>query len=81
MDDWLVAWDFEDDADGNVAHIIAIVFVCRVTGGDLKISHESTDAGWFDFHNLPDPMTPSHRVRLKDYSIAHTDSSLIPIIK
>lgn len=53
--------------DGNVAHIIAIVFVCRVIGGNLKISHESTDAGWFEFNALPDPMTPSHRVRLSDF--------------
>ncbi len=53
--------------DGNVAHIIAIVFACRVIGGNLKISHESTDAGWFDFNALPEPMTPSHRVRLADF--------------
>ena len=53
--------------DGAVAHIIAIVFVCRITGGKLKLSHESTDAGWYDFQNLPEPMTPSHRVRLTDF--------------
>lgn len=53
--------------DGTVAHIIAVVFVCRVVGGDLKISHESTEAGWFEMSALPEPMTPSHRVRIADF--------------
>jgi 8-oxo-dGTP pyrophosphatase MutT (NUDIX family) len=67
--------------DGNVAHIIAIVFVCRVIGGDLKISHESTDAGWFHAHELPNPMTPSHRVRLQDFYHAVSIAKSAPYVR
>jgi ADP-ribose pyrophosphatase YjhB (NUDIX family) len=53
--------------DGRVAHIVAIVFVCKVVGGTLTISDESTDAAWCEPGELPEPMAPSHRVRLTDF--------------
>jgi ADP-ribose pyrophosphatase YjhB (NUDIX family) len=53
--------------DGQVVHIVALVFVCRVVGGERTVSHESTAVEWFDPRALPEPMTPSHVVRLGDF--------------
>ncbi|MGH7130352.1 MAG: NUDIX domain-containing protein [Phycisphaerales bacterium] len=53
--------------DGVVAQVVAAVFICRPTGGTLAMSDESTDLQWFDPRSLPEPMTPSHRVRIDDY--------------
>lgn len=53
--------------DGNIAHIVALTFLCRVVGGAVTLSHESTAVEWFDPAALPTPMTPSHAVRLADF--------------
>lgn len=53
--------------DGNVGHIVAIIFQCRVVGGAIRVSHESTAVEWHPTDMLPEPMTPSHRVRLADF--------------
>lgn len=34
-------------------HYYKIVFLCELTGGELRDSNETTDAGFFDFDNLP----------------------------
>lgn len=34
-------------------HVYKLIFLCEETGGSLAISHESTDIGFFDIHDLP----------------------------
>ncbi len=53
--------------DGNVGHIVALTFACRIVGGEIRVSDESTAVEWHPTDALPEPMTPSHRVRLADF--------------
>jgi len=41
-------------------------FVCEWVAGTLQLSDESTDIGYFPVEALPEPMMPSHLIRLKD---------------
>lgn len=52
--------------DGNIVHNVSLCFVCERVSGTLQISHESTDIGYFPITALPEPMMPSHRIRLQD---------------
>ena len=52
--------------DGRRLHYIAHVLECRVTGGLLRMNHESLELGWFDPHALPEPFSPQHRGRVAD---------------
>lgn len=56
--------------DGNVAQIVALTFHCKVVGGEPRLSHESTAVEWHPPGSLPEPMTPSHKVRLADFLIS-----------
>lgn len=40
-------------------HAYKIVFLCEITGGEARSSHETSDVGFFDFDDLP-PLS-SHR--------------------
>jgi ADP-ribose pyrophosphatase YjhB (NUDIX family) len=40
-------------------HAFKVVFICRETGGELGVSEETTDVGFFDFDDLPE--LSSHR--------------------
>ncbi|HCL8067240.1 NUDIX hydrolase [Enterobacter cloacae] len=35
-------------------HVYKMIFSCEVTGGELAVSHESLDIGYFDPDNLPE---------------------------
>ena len=52
--------------DGNVVQWISTSFVCERTGGELKISDESTDIGYFPLNGLPDQTVIGHRRRIAD---------------
>ena len=52
--------------DGRRLHYIAHVLECRVTGGSLRMNHESLELAWFDPHALPEPFSPQHRGRVAD---------------
>jgi len=45
---------------------VSLCFVCERVAGTLQLSDESTDIGYFPIEALPEPMMPSHRIRLKD---------------
>jgi 8-oxo-dGTP pyrophosphatase MutT (NUDIX family) len=51
---------------GDIVHNVSLCFVCERISGTLQISHESTDIGYFPVEALPEPMMPSHRIRLQD---------------
>ena len=45
---------------------ITIAFECQVRAGELKISEESTDIGYFPVDALPDNTLISHHIRIQD---------------
>lgn len=46
--------------------VVAIVFRCRVTGGELRPSEETTDFAWLPPAEIPDRMTEVFAVRILD---------------
>lgn len=52
--------------NGTVIHYVTLVFECELVSGDLRISDESTDIGYFHPDALPDNTLLSHRIRIKD---------------
>ncbi len=46
--------------------VVALVFLCRVVGGSLRLSDETTDFGWFDPAALPSDIVPTHPERISD---------------
>ena len=51
---------------GDIVHNVSLCFVCERVSGTLQLSDESTDLGYFPLDALPEPMMPSHLIRLKD---------------
>jgi ADP-ribose pyrophosphatase YjhB (NUDIX family) len=53
-------------SDGDLVHFVTVVFECRRRGGELRMSEESTDLGYFDVEALPDNVMLAHSVRIRD---------------
>jgi ADP-ribose pyrophosphatase YjhB (NUDIX family) len=55
-------------SNGEVRQEFSICLACTITGGSLAVSHESTDARFFAFSELPGlTIHPSIRKRIDDY--------------
>ena len=53
--------------DGNKVQIIALSFVAEVIGGELGLSNETTDFGYFSLEELgKKDMLPGHEERIRD---------------
>ncbi len=52
--------------DGNVVQYVNLCFVCLITGGEMAISDESTDIGFYALDALPMPILESHKIRIQD---------------
>jgi ADP-ribose pyrophosphatase YjhB (NUDIX family) len=56
--------------DGRANQSASALFECRMTGGELRLDHESLKLEWFDPNNLlehlPEPFFPNHLPRLRD---------------
>jgi ADP-ribose pyrophosphatase YjhB (NUDIX family) len=52
--------------DGGLVHYVTTVFVCSRRDGELRISDESTDIGYFDVDALPQDTLVSHTQRIQD---------------
>ncbi len=52
--------------DGNVTHWVTVVFQCVRVDGEVRMSDESTDIGYFDVESLPENTLPSHSLRISD---------------
>jgi ADP-ribose pyrophosphatase YjhB (NUDIX family) len=50
----------------DVHQIVIVSFLCRVVGGELALSDETTAIGYFDPTHLPQPMVPTHPLRIQD---------------
>jgi ADP-ribose pyrophosphatase YjhB (NUDIX family) len=62
---------------GDLVHFVTVVFECRQRDGELRISEESTDIGYFDVEALPDNILLSHSVRIRDA----LENSPVPFIR
>lgn len=60
------AWTTVQYPDGHRIQFISALFECRITGGTLKLCHESTALEFHDPSNLPEPFVPNHRQRVID---------------
>jgi ADP-ribose pyrophosphatase YjhB (NUDIX family) len=75
----IACWD--KDRQGHPRqpeHIYKLVFLCRLIGGNLTTSHETTDADFFAAENLP-PLCP-HRAALHYLDLAweHAENLALP---
>ena len=52
--------------DGTAVHYVTFLFECDYVSGELTISDESTDIGYFAPDDLPQDTLLSHRIRIKD---------------
>ena len=61
--------------DGNKAHIVALHFEAEITGGELGLSNETTDFGYFTLAEIEGlEMLGRHRERIIDTLENHTDA-------
>ena len=53
--------------DGNKVHIVVMSFEVEVTGGELGLSNETTEAGFFSVQEMETmPMHGKHKERVED---------------
>ena len=46
--------------------VVAFTFLCRPTGGTLRVTEETTEFAWFDPAALPQDIVPTHPQRIAD---------------
>jgi ADP-ribose pyrophosphatase YjhB (NUDIX family) len=44
--------------NGDEVHVVAVVYICRQYTGDVRISPEHTEWGWFGLDELPGEISP-----------------------
>ena len=52
--------------DGHIVQHVTTAFECTRDGGDLRMSDESTDIGYFDARALPENTLAPHAQRIRD---------------
>ncbi len=52
--------------DGAIVQYVTTAFECARDGGELRMSDESTDIGYFDARALPENTLASHVQRIRD---------------
>jgi ADP-ribose pyrophosphatase YjhB (NUDIX family) len=52
--------------DGAMNQLISLSFECEIEGGELTLSHEGTEVGFYPLDALPKPILLTHRVRIDD---------------
>lgn len=63
-------------ADGNLWQILSVNFLAEVTGGELGLSDETTEAGYFTVAEIEGmDVMDSHITRIKD-ALAHPEGGL-----
>ncbi len=51
---------------GELIQYVSIVYEATVVSGELRISEESTDVGWFPVDDLPNETASAARIRIED---------------
>jgi 8-oxo-dGTP pyrophosphatase MutT (NUDIX family) len=52
--------------DGNSNQLLSLSFECGIIGGELTLSHEGTELGFYSLESLPEPMLLTHKIRIED---------------
>lgn len=52
--------------DGNLVQYVNLTFACEIIGGQMLLSDESTDIGFFDVKALSEPVLLSNKIRIED---------------
>ncbi len=52
--------------DGNANQLLSLNFECEITGGELTLSDEGTELGFYPLDALPQPMLLTHKIRIED---------------
>jgi len=64
----------------NVVHYVVIVCACRITGAGpaerMPDVAETKALEWFPTDQLPEPMVPSHVLRIRDFAEGRTEAVL-----
>jgi ADP-ribose pyrophosphatase YjhB (NUDIX family) len=64
----------------NLVHYVVVVCACRITGAGpaerMPDPAETLALEWFALDDLPEPMIPSHILRLQDYATGQTEAFL-----
>lgn len=59
--------------DGNTTQMFNVCFECEITGGELTLSDESLEIGFFDVTALPEPLLFTHKPRIADALARRTE--------
>jgi len=51
---------------GDVVQICSMCFECEIIGGQITISPESVEIGFYPLDALPQPMLLTHKIRIQD---------------
>lgn len=51
---------------GQIVHYVILAFEVAYVSGELRLSEESTDLGYFPVNALPEQTSPAARVRIQD---------------
>ena len=64
-------------ADGNIFHPVSLSFEVEITGGELGLSDETTEVGYFNIEDLETmDLMDHHRVRIQD-ALQNVESTFI----
>lgn len=63
--------------DGSLVHFVTLLFECRRLSGELRVSEESTDIGYFPTDDPPADTLVSAQIRIRD-TLAHSE---FPFVK
>lgn len=71
-------YDANRVGDMKLFHAFKIVFACEITGGEARLSHETTDVGFFGPDEIPQPFSGERTKRrhIEDAFAAHTNPTL-----
>ena len=59
--------------NGATVHYVNLLYEVERTGGDIAVSVESTEVGFFPVTALPEPLAPAARIRIKDALARRTE--------
>lgn len=62
--------------DGKVVQMINVCFECTIAGGQMTLSPESVDIGFYDLQALPSPILLTHKIRIED-ALAHSSTAFV----
>jgi ADP-ribose pyrophosphatase YjhB (NUDIX family) len=63
--------------DGNKVHVVALSFEAEIVSGELGLSNETTDAGFFTISDMEGmPMLGNHKRRVQD-ALLQTPAAII----